>query len=89
MTESALVLPTSVVRNNVSDFVGSFYSFLHSYYWVFLIIIALVVSFFLIRLLKNLALKLRSRKNIPESTNEWFSWEDFKKWQESQERQKG
>lgn len=88
-SEAVVVLPTAQFRSYVRNKVGSLYDFLLSHYMVAIAIVAMVILFFILRTIKVALVKKRAKTMKPESTNDWFSWEDFKKWQESQERQKG
>lgn len=87
MTESEVVqLPSSVLRESVQSFTGSVYRSLFQYRYVVLIILISLALFFVIRTILYSLLKRRARKNIPESTNTWFKWEDFRTWQKEGEK---
>lgn len=83
-TEVAMKLPTSVLRDQAESLAGSFYNFLLLHLDILYLIVGLIVLFFVIRFLKNLYLSILAKRNILESTNTWFDWEEFKKWQEDQ-----
>lgn len=85
MTETEVMkLPTAVFRENVQDFAGRFYAYLLSHINIVLFVILIILIIVLFMKIKVWNVKKRARKLKPESTNDWFSWEDFKKWQESQ-----
>lgn len=83
-TEVAMKLPTSVLRDQAENLAGSFYNFLLLHLNLVYLIVGIIILFFLIRFLKNLYLSILAKKSKPISTNTWFDWEDFKKWQEDQ-----
>ena len=83
-TEVVMKLPTSVLRDQAESLAGSFYNFLLLHLDILYLIVGVIVLFFVIRFLKNLYLSRLAKRNIPESTNTWFDWEEFKKWQEGQ-----
>lgn len=80
----ALNLPTKVFRDQVQEQTGRIYSFLFSHITEVIIVIFLLLMIFIIVKLKNYLISRRARKVRPESTNEWFDWEDFEKWKKSQ-----
>lgn len=83
-TEVVMKLPTSVLRDQAESLAGSFYNFLLLHLDILYLIVGIIICFFLIRFFKNLIFSKRAKRNIPESTNTWFDWEEFKKWQEGQ-----
>lgn len=83
-TEVVLKLPTSVIKDQAENLAGSFYNFLLLHLNVVFLIVGIIVLFFVIRFLKNLYLSILAKRNVPESTNTWFDWEEFIKWQEGQ-----
>ena len=86
MTETEVVykLPTSVLKDQAESLAGSFYNFLLLHLDILYLIVGLIILFFVVRFLKNLYLSILAKRNVPESTNTWFDWEEFKKWQEGQ-----
>ena len=83
-TEVVMKLPTSVLKDQAESLAGSFYNFLLLHLDILYLIVGIIVLFFVIRFLKNLYLSILAKRHIPESTNTWFDWEEFRKWQEGQ-----
>lgn len=82
----AIRLPTAVFRDQVKAWTGRVYSFLFLHLrevFVCLLILLIAVIVFKIR---NKAIARRAKKEEPKSTNNWFSWEDFEQWRESQKK---
>lgn len=77
-------LPTAIFRDSVKGKVGEIYSYLLSNIEIVFLIAFLVLLYFILRNVRYAIMKRKARKNKPESTNIWFDWEDFKKWQEGQ-----
>lgn len=82
----ALTLPTTVLRDQVEEMTGRLYTFLFSHIREVLITIILLIILFLIFKIRDILISKRSRKIKPESTNEWFSWEEFEKWKDMQKK---
>lgn len=83
-TEVVMKLPTSVLKDQAQSLAGSFYDFLLLHLDIIFLIVGVIILFFLIRFLKNIYLSILAKRNIPESTNKWFDWKEFEKWQEGQ-----
>lgn len=77
-------LPTAVFRDSVKGKVGEIYSYLLSNIEIFFLIAFLIILYFVIRNIRYALMKRKAKKNRPESTNTWFNWEEFEKWQEGQ-----
>ena len=77
-------LPTAIFRDSVKGKVGEIYSYLLSNIEIVFLIAFLVLLYFILRNVRYALMKRKARKNKPESTNKWFDWEEFKKWQEGQ-----
>lgn len=88
MTESEVVrLPTSVLRESVTEKVGVLYSYLFdrmNYLFLVILLIVLVVLFLKVR---SMSLARNAKKFSPDSTNEWFSWEEFDRWKGEQKKE--
>lgn len=86
MVETEASLPTAVFREQAQNFAGRVYSFLLLHlreFFLCVILVLLIVLFFKVR---SRALARRAKKEEPISTNNWFSWEDFEQWRESQKK---
>lgn len=86
MLETEARLPTAVFRENAQNFAGRVYSFLHLHLREFFLCIVLVLLIVLFLKVRSRALARRAKKEEPKSTNNWFSWEDFEQWRESQKK---
>lgn len=84
METEAYRLPTAIFRDSVKGKVGEIYSYLLSNIEIVFLIAFLILLYFILRNIRYAIMKRKARKNKPESTNTWFDWEDFKKWQEGQ-----
>ena len=83
-TEVVMKLPTSVLKDQAQSLAGSFYDFLLLHLDIIFLIIGVIILFFLIRFLRNIYLSILAKRNAPVSTNKWFDWKEFEKWQEGQ-----
>lgn len=80
----AYKLPTAVFRDSVKGKVGEIYSYLLSNIEVVFLIVFLIILYFIIRNIRYALMKRKAKKNRPESTNTWFDWKEFEKWQKEQ-----
>ena len=80
----AYKLPTAVFRDSVKGKVGELYSYLLSNIEVVFLIALLIILYFIFRTIRYALMKRKAKKNPPESTNTWFDWKEFEKWQEGQ-----
>lgn len=87
MTETEVAkLPTAVFKENAQELAGRFYTFLFSHLNIILFIILIILIIILILKIRVRSVASRAKKEKPESTNNWFSWEDFNKWAENQKK---
>lgn len=77
-------MPTAIFRDSVKGKVGEIYSYLLSHIYIVLLILLIILLYFLIRSIRYALMKRKAKKNLPESTNTWFDWKEFEKWQEGQ-----
>lgn len=85
MTESEVVrLPTTVLKETVTQKVGVLYSYFFQYRKYVLLVILLIILLLLLKKVRTNNNGRKAKKLEPVSTNEWFNWEDFKKWKDIQ-----
>ena len=82
----AYTLPTTVFRDQVRQMTGRIYSFLLFHLMEVFLVVIFIIIVFLIFKFKNHMISKRAKKEVPESTNTWFSWEEFEKWQKEQRK---
>lgn len=82
----AYTLPTTVFRDQVREMTGRIYSFLLFHLREVIITLFLIIVIILILKFKNYMISKRARKEMPESTNDWFSWEEFEEWKKSERK---
>lgn len=80
----AYTLPTTVFKDQVREMTGRIYSFLFFHLKEVVITLVLILIIVMIFKLKNLLISKRAKKEVPESTNNWFSWEEFEEWRTKQ-----
>lgn len=86
-TETELLLtPTAALKDNVNALTDEVYSFLLGHFYVVVILVAVLIVLLLVTKTKIFIVRKRAKKNLPDSTNDWFSWEDFYKWQKEEKR---
>lgn len=86
METEAFLMPTAVFRDSVKGKVGEIYSYLLSNMEIVFLIAFLILLYFIIRNIRYALMKRKAKKNCPESTNTWFDWKEFEKWQKEQKK---
>lgn len=71
----------SALRVVITGWTSKLYGFLVDHLYVVLFVVFLVVCFVLFRKLGYVVMQKRASKYKIESTNSWFSWEDFRKYE--------
>lgn len=79
-------LPTAVFRDQVKAWTGRVYTFLFLHLREVLICVLIILIVVIVFKIRNKAIARRAKKEEPKSTNNWFSWEDFEQWRESQKK---
>lgn len=82
----AYTLPTTVFRDQVREMTGRIYSFLLFHLKEVVITLLLIFVIVMIFKFKNFMISKRAKKEVPESTNNWFSWEEFEEWKIEQKK---
>lgn len=82
-----IVLPTTGLRGSVENWTGAVYSSLSAYLPFILLVVGVILLIYIGRKLYFVVLARKARKTEFCSTNTWFSWEDYKRWQEERKEE--
>ena len=85
-TEMLVEMPTAVFRHKVNALTDQLYNLLLEHFYMVVIVVSIIILIIFILIVRNSIVKHRAKKMMPISTNNWFSWGDFEKWQEKQKK---